>query len=48
MEKYKNGIHMTDLANMHSISKCTISTILWIQDFCKGATIAKDVTRISE
>jgi hypothetical protein len=30
VQKYESGIHVTDLANMYSISKSTISTITYI------------------
>jgi Mor family transcriptional regulator len=30
VQKYENGFHVTDLANMYSMSKSTISTILLV------------------
>nr|XP_023421853.1 tigger transposable element-derived protein 1 [Cavia porcellus] len=48
VEKYESGIRVTDLANMYSMSKSTISTILQRKDLYKEASVAKGVTQISK
>ena len=44
---YESGVRVTDLANMYSMSKSTISTILQRKDLYKEASVAKRVTKIS-
>ena len=48
MQTYESGVRVTDLANMYSMSKSTISTILQRKDLYKEASVAKDVTQISK
>jgi len=44
VQTYESGVRVTDLANMHSMSKSTISTILQRKDLYKEASVAKGVT----
>ena len=44
---YESGVRVTNLANMYSMSKSTISTILQRKDLYKEASVAKRVTKIS-
>jgi hypothetical protein len=48
MQKYESGVRVTDLANMYSMSKSTILTILQRKDLYKEASVAKGVTGISK
>ena len=45
VQTYESGVRVTDLANMYSMSKSTISTILQRKDLYKEASIAKGVTQ---
>ena len=47
MWTYESGVRVTNLANMYSMSKSTISTILQRKDLYKEASVAKRVTKIS-
>jgi predicted transcriptional regulator len=47
VQKYESGVSVTDLANMYSMSKSTISKILQREDLYKEASVAKCVTQIS-
>jgi Mor family transcriptional regulator len=40
VQTYESGVHVTDLANMYSMSKSTISTILQRKDLYKEASVA--------
>ena len=40
MQTYESGVRVTDLANMYSMSKSTISTILQRKDLYKEANVA--------
>ena len=44
VQTYESGVRVTDLANMYSMSKSTISTILERKDLYKEASVAKVVT----
>ena len=44
VQTYESGVRVTDLANMYSMSKSTISTILQRKDLYKEASVAKGVT----
>ena len=44
VQTYESGVRVTDLANMYSMSKSTISTILQRKDLYKEARVAKGVT----
>lgn len=48
VQTYESGVRVTDLANMYSMSKSTISTILQRKDLYKEASVAKGVTQISK
>jgi Mor family transcriptional regulator len=48
VQKYESGVRVTDLSNMYSMSKSTISTILRRKDLYKEASVAKAVTQISK
>lgn len=48
VEKCESGLHVTDLANMQSMLKSSILTILQRTDLYKEASVAKGVTQISE
>ena len=45
VQTYESGVRVTDLANMYSMSKSTISTILQRKDLYKEASVAKGVTQ---
>ena len=45
VQTYESGVRVTDLANMYSMSKSTISTILQRKDLYKEGSVAKDVTQ---
>lgn len=47
MEKYEGRVHVTDLANMHSMLESTMSTVLQRKDLYKKAGVAKSVAQIS-
>ena len=44
VQTYESGVRVTDLANMYSMSKSTISTILQRKDLYKEASVVKGVT----
>ena len=48
VQTYESGVRVTDLANMYSMSKSTISTMLQRKDLYKEASVAKGVTQISK
>jgi DNA invertase Pin-like site-specific DNA recombinase len=48
LQKYESGVRVTDLANMYSESKSTISTILQRKHLYKETSVAKGVNQISK
>jgi len=44
VQTYKSGVRVTNLANMYSMLKSTISTILQRKHLYKEASVAKGVT----
>ena len=48
VQTYESGVRVTDLANMYSMSKSTISTIFQRKDLYKEASVVKGVTQITK
>ena len=46
VQTYESGVRVTDLANMYSMSKSTISTILQRKDLYKEASVAKGTASV--